>query len=418
MIWGDLQETLIRLAVAALGGLAVGIEREWSARREGEHSRFGGVRTFLLLALIGALAAKFFTAVDPRAGLLLLAGGIALVAIAYFVSAWRGTIDATTEVAGVIVLATGFLAGLGQLTLASAVAAGTALVLVEKSRMHSAVARLQSAELEAAARFAVLALVVLPILPTGPFAALGGLEPRKLWALVLLFAGLSFAGYIALRIAGPERGFGVAGALGGIISSTAVTLNFSRESRRDPTSARALGLGVLAACTVLPLRVGALSLVLNAEVARSLLPALLAPLAAGGAMVAIGWRRRMAEHGEAKLPDNPLRLGTAIQMAVLFQAVLWALGLAQRRFGESGLYGTAALLGLTDLDALTFSMSELARSGTAAPAAARALVVGMLTNTLAKLALAAAIGAPRFRTLVAGALGLIAVLFAAGLWLV
>lgn len=417
MTFGDLQETLIRLAVAALGGLAVGIEREWSARREAEHTRFGGVRTFLLLALIGALAATLFTSVDPRAGLLVLAGGILLVGIAYFVSAWHGTIDATTEVAGVIVLSTGFLAGLDFLALAGAVAAGTALVLVEKSRMHSAVERLQSAELEAAARFAVLALVVLPVLPTGPYAALGGLEPRKLWALVLLFAGLSFSGYVALRVAGPERGYGVAGALGGVVSSTAVTLNFARASRNSPETARALGRGIVAACAVLPARVGVLLIALNAEVARALAPALALPLVGGVAIAALGWRRAESESGKAKLPDNPLRLGSAIQMAVLFQVVLWALAWARGQFGEGGLYGTAALLGLTDLDALTFSMSELARSGTAAAAAARALIIGMLANTLFKLGLALSLGAPVLRRTVAAALVALAALFAIALWI-
>ncbi len=417
MTFGDLQETLIRLAVAALGGLAVGIEREWSARQEGTHSRFGGVRTFLLLALIGALAATLFTAVDPRAGLLVLAGGILLVAVAYFVSAWHGSVDATTEVAGVIVLSTGFLAGLDFLALGSAVAAGTALVLVEKSRMHSAVERLQSAELEAAARFAVLALVVLPVLPTGPYAAFGGIEPRKLWALVLLFAGLSFTGYVALRVAGPQRGYGVAGVLGGVVSSTAVTLNFARESRKSPETARALGLGIVAACAVLPARVGVLLVALNADVARALAPALALPLVGGIVIAALGWRRAESEGGKAKLPDNPLRLGGAIQLAVLFQIVLWLLAWARGEFGEGGLYGTAALLGLTDLDALTFSASELAKSGTAATAAARALLIGMLSNTLFKLGLAASLGTAALRRAVVPALLLVALLFGVAIWL-
>ena len=103
----DLQTTLLNLAVAAFGGLAVGIEREWSARRPGEPARFGGVRTFLLLGLTGGLATVLFRAVDPRIGLVLFAGGLGLVLVAYLVSAWRGTIDATSEVAGLLVLGAG-----------------------------------------------------------------------------------------------------------------------------------------------------------------------------------------------------------------------------------------------------------------------------------------------------------------------
>jgi len=396
------QQILWRLAVAALGGLAVGIEREWSARQERDHSRFGGVRTFLLLGLLGGLAGVLLEGgrVAPLAPIV-LAGGAALVAVAYFVSAWRGTIDATTEVAGIVALAAGAFAGSGALLVASAVFAGTALVLVEKSRMHAAVERLQSAEIAAGARFAVLALVVLPLLPAGPFGPAGvGVEPRKLWALVLIFAGLSFAGYVALRVAGPERGLALAGLLGGIVSSTAVTLNFARDSRRREELAGALALGVLAAGAVLPARVGILSAVVYAPVARALVLALVPALAVGAGLLGWIWWRR--SHGRAvnveppREPGNPLRLAAAIQMTVLFQVVLWILAAVQGRFGESGLIGSAALLGLTDLDALTYSASRLAAEGGDLSSSARALVVGMAANTVFKGALALALGSGRF----------------------
>lgn len=414
----DPRETLIRLAVAALGGLAVGVEREWSARQEGDTTRFGGVRTFLLLGLLGGLAPVVST-LDPRAGLVVLAGGVAVVAVAYLVSAWRGTIDATTEVAGVVVVAAGALAGAGHFAVASAVFAGTALVLIEKSRMHAAVARIQTAELEAAARFAVLALVVLPLLPAEPWGPFGGVEPRKLWALVLLFSGLSFAGYLALRMAGPGRGYGIAGLLGGLVSSTAVTLNFARESRGPSAPATALAAGALAASTILPLRVLVLTAVLNLEVALDLAPAL-APMLLLALSAAIwAWRKSGTASAEAGLlPGNPLRLGAAIQMAVLFTLVLWGLAAVRERFGSSGLLGTSALLGLTDLDALTFSMAKLAGSGTPIETAVRALLIGMLANTTFKGVVALVVGAAPFRRICAGGLALFAVALAAGLLLV
>ncbi|MCB9378700.1 MAG: MgtC/SapB family protein [Holophagales bacterium] len=410
---------LLRLAIAAIGGLAVGIEREWSARQERDHTRFGGVRTFLLLGLVGGLAGLLY---DQRRDLALLvfAGGLTMVAIAYLVSAWRGTIDATTEVAGVVVLSAGALAGVGALEIASAVFAGTALVLVEKSRMHRAVERIQSAELEAAARFAVLALVVLPLLPAGPFGPPPGLEPRKLWALVLVFAGLSFVGYVALRIAGPRRGLGLAGLLGGMVSSTAVTLNFARDARRDPALAAPLALGVLAASSILPLRVLVLSAVIHAPVALALALAVVPAIAVGGAVVV--WmllRERKAEERDAETPrppGNPLRLGAAMQMTAVFAIVLYLLALVQERFGEAGVLGGSALLGLTDLDALTYSAGRLASAGGAPEASARALIVGMLANTLFKAAIAATVGPARFRRVVLGGFAIYLVAIAAG-WL-
>ena len=294
--------------------------------------------------------------------------------------------------------------------------------------MHAAVARLESVGLEAGARFAVLALVVLPVLPQGPIARLGGLEPQKLWGVVLIFAGLSFAGYIALRLAGPDRGYSVAGFLGGLVSSTAVTFNFARESRREPgnaPAAKALALGVVAACTILPLRVGLVSAALYLPVAKALAPALVLPLVAGAIAIAYAWFRRPQGDGAPRLPENPLRLGAAIQMALLFQIVLWVLQALRDRLGGGGMLASAALLGLTDMDALTFSLTELAgrtvpgdgpTSALTAQAAARGLLVGMLANTAFKAAVAAAIGASAFRVRVLAALAVLGALFAVGLF--
>ena len=412
-------DALLRLGVAALGGLAVGIEREWSGRREKSNTRFGGVRTFLLLGLAGGVSGLLADQGKTGVAIGLLAAASAVVVAAYAVTAWQGTIDATTEVAGVVALAGGFLAGSGWLAVASAVFAATALVLVEKGRMHEAVDRLKGQELEAAARFAVLALVVLPLLPVEPVEWLGGLTPRKLWSLVLLFSGLSFAGYVALRAAGPKRGLGLAGLLGGIVSSTAVTLNFARESRGREEVGPALAAGVLAASAVMPVRVGVLSFVLNREVGRALLPAAAAAALLGAVFVVrvLLKRGKESDDGEVVEPGNPLRLFAAIQMAAMFAVVLFLLDQARDRFGSTGLYGGAVLLGLTDLDALTLTMNRQADAGLAPDQAARALALGMLANSLFKAGVALAVGAGRFRWLAAGGLALYAAVFGAAVLL-
>ena len=165
---------------------------------------------------------------------------------------------------------------------------------------------------------------------------LGGVEPQKLWGVVLIFAGLSFAGYIALRLAGPERGYSVAGLLGGLVSSTVVTFNFARESRREPAdspAAKALALGVVSACTILPLRVGLVAAAFYLPVGRALAPALVLPFVAGAIAIAYAWFRRPQGDGAPRLPENPLRLGAAIQMALLFQLMLWVLQAVRDRVG-------------------------------------------------------------------------------------
>jgi uncharacterized membrane protein (DUF4010 family) len=238
--------------------------------------------------------------------------------------------------------------------------------------------------------------VVLPLLPEGPFGPAPGLRPRELWALVLLFSGLSFGGFLALRLIGPDRGYAVAGLLGGLVSSTAVTLSFSRESRHAAAPGRALGAGVIAACTVLLVRVGVLAAILDPAVGWRVWPYLLLPLAAGFGIAAAIRRLGIGRSG-ASLPGNPLRLGAAIQMALGFQAVLYVVEWVRRWFGSPGVLLSAAGLGLTDMDALTYAMTRFPANGAGPATAAQALAVGVLANTLLKLALVLVIGRGTFR---------------------
>ena len=403
-------DVALRLAVAGLGGLAVGIEREWSSRVAERVVRFAGVRTFLLLGLIGGICAELQRRGQPGAGVAVLGAAALLAVVAYGLKALKGDVDGTTEVSALLVLGAGFLSGLGMLGLASGIFAITALVLVEKSRMHSLVERIQSQTLEAAARFAVLALVILPLLPTGPFGPDPGFRPRELWALVLVFSGLSFAGYIALRIAGPSSGYGIAGFFGGLISSTAVTFHFSRDSRDQPGIGGALAVGVIAACTVLPIRVALLAGGLNPQVGREAFPFLWPPFVVGLAALAFTLRRREAVTGPIELPENPLRLMAAIQLTIAFQLVFYAMHWVQHAFGSGGVLVSAALVGSTDLDSLTYSMVKLGAVDGAIPVAGRALGVGVLANTAVKLALAVALGRGSFRKL--AGVGLIAMMVA------
>jgi uncharacterized membrane protein (DUF4010 family) len=187
---------------------------------------------------------------------------VAIVAAGY-VAASRRDVDGTTEIAALVVLAAGVLAGTGAFRLSSGIIALLSLLLVEKSQLHALVARIDDVGLRAGVRFAVLALVVLPLLPEGPYGPLGGIRPRELWMLVLFFSGLSFLGYIARRIAGPGHWYLVTGLLGGLVSSTNVTFTFARSSRTDPTLARELAFGAVAANAAVFPRVLVVTAVLN-----------------------------------------------------------------------------------------------------------------------------------------------------------
>ena len=401
-----LSEVALRFAVAALGGLAVGIERQWSFKMRERRPRLAGVRTFLLLSLLGAVAARLQQTGFSAAAAGLALGTAALVAVSYAVSSRDGDVDATTEVAALLVFGAGALAIFGALAVASALSVVTVFVLLEKGRIHDLVYRIRTEELSAGVRFAVLAVVVLPLLPVGPFGPDPGFRPREIWSLVLLFSGLSFASFIALRVAGPARGYGVAGLLGGLVSSTAVALNFARESAASPQLGRMLGLGVLAASTIVYLRVLVVTAVLNTPLARGALPLLVVPLFVGLAALLVSYRSLKAEAVTAAEPRNPLRLTSAIAMAIAFQAVLYLMAWVRPTFGAEGVLLSSALVGLTDADALTFSMATLGRDPAALPVAAQALGVGTLANTLFKLALAMFLGRGTFR--IAAGLGLAA----------
>lgn len=404
-----------RLGVAALGGLMVGIEREWSGGRDGQPTRFAGVRTFLLLGLIGGLAATLQGLGHGAAGVVLVAAVAALAIAAYIPHALDHRPDGTTEVAAILVVGAGFLAGMDLLHVSFAVFAVTALVLVEKGHLHGLVSRIPSETLEAAARFAVLSVVILPLLPAGPYGPEPGFKPQELWALVLIFSGLSFAGYMALRAIGPHRGYGVAGLLGGLISSTAVTLSFSRVCREKPTLGGPLALGVLAACAMLYVRVTAVCLALNQPLGLAVLPYVGLPFLLAAMVVGLVYVVQGKEASEAELPRSPLGLWNAVQLAVLFQVVLYGVHYVRQLFGDAGVLATGALLGLTDMDALIISMVKLARDPASEALAARALGIGIFANTLLKLALAVFIGTGVFRRTVAG--GLIGLAVAGGLTL-
>ncbi|MGE5200021.1 MAG: MgtC/SapB family protein, partial [Rhodospirillaceae bacterium] len=297
-----------------------------------------------------------------------------------------------------VTLAAGVLGGLGHLAFSSAVIAVTALLLIEKSRVHALVDRMDDTAVRAGIRFAVMAVVLLPLLPPGPYGPLGGVRPRELWVFVLFFSGISFAGYIARLFVGARHGYLVAGLLGGFVSSTSVTLSFSRASRQEDESVgRPLAYGVLAASTTLFARVAVATAVLYLPLALRLLPLIAAPFLVGLAAMLVGLRRPQQERPDVHRLQNPLQIGAALQMAALFQVVLFLVEAVRAAWGDVGLVISGAVLGLADVDALMISMAHTAAVSGEAAAPATAVAVGILSNTLFKLALATFLSRQPFR---------------------
>jgi uncharacterized membrane protein (DUF4010 family) len=394
---------VVGLLIATLGGAAVGLERQWSGHAVGPRARFAGIRTFTLLGAVGGLCGWLWISAMAVPAAILFAGAVAVVVAAYIAGS-RQDVEATTEVAALVALAAAMLAGMGSVRLASAIFALVTLLLVEKTRLHALVRRIDDVGMRSGVRFGVMALVILPLLPAGPFGPLGGIRPRELWSLVLFFSGLSFAGYLARRIAGPGRGYLLTGLFGGMVSSTNVTFTFARASRDDTGADRAMAFGAVAANAMLYPRVLLATAILNAAVVSPLLLYLAAPAVVALVVAALGARGPSAASAPEVTSTNPLQLTGALQMAVLFQAVQMGVHAAGRLWGSSGVFTSAAILGLTDVDALTISMSR-GVAETASPAiAATAIAIGVLSNTAMKLGLAVFFGSRRFALIAGGAL--------------
>lgn len=387
-------DNMVALIVAILGGAAVGVERQRSGHASGPDARLGGIRTFTLLGTLAGIAGYLTESGLPIPAALLVSGALALV-VAGYVRASKNDIDATTEVAALVVIGAGILAGLGQLRLSAALTTITVLLLAEKPRLHGMVARLDEPTMLAAARFAVMSIVILPLLPEGPFGPGPGIKPRDLWMLVLLFSGMSFVGFIAQRLSG-AAGYPLTGLLGGLVSSTSVTLNFARLSKTHQQQEAPLATGAVAASTVLFLRVAIAVAILDATLLPVLARYLAAPFIAGLAAVALAWRSLRGSHAEGGSVGNPLQLKSAIELTLLFQVVLYVVYYVRQWVGDAGLMATGFVLGLTDVDALTLSMTRGVATGIAIEMACRAILMGIIANSIMKAIISFAIGTRRF----------------------
>ncbi len=415
----DLRDAAVRLMVAALVGLAVGIERQWSGHATGPAARFAGMRTFLILGIAGGTAGVLAASGQVAIGTALVAAAAGFIIAAFVVTMQRpqAELDGTTEAAALAVLGLTTLAGVGLLRVAAGAAAVIVFALSQKDYLHALVTRVDEAELHAAARFAVMALVVLPLLPSTPIAWLGDLSLRNLWLLVLVFSGVNFVGYLAQKAVGPDRGYGIAGLVGGLVSSTAVTLQFSRRSRDEPAHAVALARGAVAASAVVPVRLLVIAAAVSPVVAREALPYLVPSALVGAGILLTGLFRsggRSEDGGEAET-RSPLNVLSSIRMAAFLTVALTVVEWVGTHSSARGILASAAALGLTDTDALTLSMSRYGAAG-GAELAAQAIAVGFVSNSLFKIGASVGIGSPAFRWHAAGGLVLMALATGVG-WL-
>lgn len=398
-------ELLHRLGAALAIGLLVGLERGWRQRDEKEGQRTAGLRTYALSGLLGGVAGILSPLTSGLAVPVTIAAyTVAMSAFQWLESRADGNVSVTGVVAGMVTVALGAYAALGDLTVAAAGAAATAGLLALKEPLHDWLKTLSWPEIRAAMILVAMTFLLLPVLPDRSFDPWQAVNPKEIWLMAIVIAAVSFAGYVAIKMMGSKAGIAAAALAGGLASSTAATLTFARMAREGRGDG--IGLlagGVLIAGTVMIARV----LVVAGALNPALIPTLGLPLGAAAAVMAASGmllllRRPRQPGDEPKLAmKTPFEFGTVLKFAALLAVVTLFAKLALAKAGQGGLYAVAALSGIADVDALTLSVARMP-DGIGHQVAATAIGIAVAVNTVSKAVMCGLFGSRALAMIVGG----------------
>lgn len=389
----ELQQAFFHLGIALAMGLLIGVERGWQKREAVEGTRVAGVRTYGLIGLAGGIVALLSKQSGSLVLGLALVGWIAAQTTVYVINRGRDDdVGMTSFVARLLVFLLGALAGLGEAAIAAAAAVVTVLLLSYKPVLHRWVQALEAEELHAGIKLLLISVVLLPILPNRGFGPWQALNPFEIWWMVVLIASISFMGYFAIRIGGARKGVIFTGLFGGLASSTALTLYFSRRSRQDAPAANILAMGVLLACGTMFPRMVLVATLINPAMFKALLVPALAMAVPIFLSALLFWRQSHATRQMESPLKNPLELGAALSFGLLLVLILLLGRVLQDWFGDAGLLWLAGVSGVTDVDAINLSLSRMSVSDLAVPMAATGVMIAASTNNLTKAGMALFVG--------------------------
>ncbi|MBI1980330.1 MAG: MgtC/SapB family protein [Methylocystis sp.] len=392
-------ELIQRLSIALAIGLLIGLERGWASRGEAEGERAAGLRTHGLAALLGGVWGAI---VQPYGASGVVALALAFVLVGALIGAYRyrenmhdKTFGATTAIAVLLAFSLGAFAVIGDIQAAVAAAVATTAILALKAVLHGFVERITWDELRSGLALLVMSFILLPVLPNRAIDPWDVVNPFELWLMTVLIGAISFVGYLAVKGIGYRRGVAVAGMAGGLASSTATTAAMSRLAREYPSQIGASAAGAIFANAIMAPRILAVVAVVNAPLAWRLGP----PVAAAGALFALAGvimlRRSGGERpGESSGMSlgNPLDLAAVMKFGALLATVMVLSRLATHFAGSLGAYALAIFSGIVDVDAIALTMARLGATEIGARAAAGAVLLALLSNTVSKIVMGSIIG--------------------------
>jgi len=379
----------IELAISLGIGLLVGLQREWT------ESSVAGIRTFPLIAAFGTMSALIATG---HGGWIIAAGLVALAGLLVLANLARlraGDIDPglTTEVAALLLYGVGAYLVVGQMTVAVALGGTIAVLLHLKKPMHEFVAAVGEVDMKAIMQFALVTLVVLPILPNRGYGPFEALNPFKIWLMVVLIVGLGLCGYVLYTLCGKRTGVLLHGLIGGLISSTATAVNTAQQPDHHPLNARAGAQVIVISSATMFLRM----LIIIGIVAVGSFYTLAGPLTvmflATSVIAAVGFLSQQSLGKSLPPPSNPAQLRSALAFGLLYAVVILAVTAAKQYLGVAGLYLVAGISGLEGVDPFTLTASQMVVAHQLDVSVAwRGMLVAALVNQLVKAGIVGTLG--------------------------
>ncbi len=381
-----------QIAITLLIGFMLGLQREiyyQSANRNG----FAGARTFALIALLGYLSAwvqesaPFFILVS-----IFIFGMLAVASYFYktFKSNFHGS---TTEVSSIITYILGVMVQRSLDEYAVFIAVVMLFLLGVKGSLAKFEKRITLIDIRSVTLFLAMTFVVLPLLPNRMIDPFGVFNPYKTWLMVVLIAGISFVGYVAIKILGDRRGIYLIGVFGGLASSTAASISLSKLYAIRKRLLKNFAGAIAMASTIMYLRVLFESAIFNPNLAKLLAAPYLAAAGCGSIFIFYLYRSKNNHETERILPSsNPLELSEALKLGLLFGIIFGSIGIFQSKFGNAGIYIISFLSGFTDVDAITLSLSQLAPQKISTQSAIYGIMIATFVNSLVKLGIVFVIG--------------------------